>query len=408
MLKMPQMPSIPNLLGLHHSMLANPFCARRGDLAVALLAFGVLSSGLANAQPAFTETTPETAAETYTQPTQAEIDALNADIEAMDVMRRFGVAQAPAKPDNAIRIANYNLLNLFDWVDDPTLTGDQDDMNSAKPLHELVAVARAIRAVNADVLCLQEVESHDALVWFRDTFLDGMGYDHVASIDAGDARGIEQSILSRYPVDNLQVWPNLPLGGVHPAEYGRNENWFAGQPLLIRRSPLKADIHLPADPTNPDAGQRTLTVFVVHHKSGGPAAYWREAESKAVLGLAREVTKAHPDRAVLIVGDFNAQPRDASVKTYLEYGFNDIFAKHPQANAIVTHESGRRIDLILANDAAMAQLLANKAFVFGTAARPDGVNWRQMPTFTGMASDHYPVVVDLATLPKPQSDARDK
>jgi endonuclease/exonuclease/phosphatase family metal-dependent hydrolase len=146
-------------------------------------------------------------------------------------------------------------------------------------------------------------------------------------------------------------------------------------------------------------------VFVVHHKSGGPAAYWREAESKAVLGLVQEVTMANRDRAVLILGDFNAQPRDASVKTYLDNGFHDIFAKHAQSPAIITHESGRRIDLILANDAAMAQLLTDRAFVLGTAARPQGVNWRDMPTFTGMASDHYPTVVDIAPVATPQSEA---
>lgn len=367
-------------------------------VAAALLGLSLMATGLAHAQPE--------RADPFAEPTQAEIDALNADIESMDVMRRFGRADAPAKPENAIRLANYNLLNLFDWVDDPTLSGDDEDIDDAKPLHELLAVTRAIRAVNADVLCLQEIESREALVWFRDTYLEGMGYDHVASIDAGDDRGIEQAILSRYPVENLQVWPDLPLGGVHPAEYGRGENWYAGQPLLIRRSPLKADIRLPADPTNPDAGERVLTVFVLHHKSGGPAAYWREAESKAVLGLVEEVIRAHPDRAVLLMGDFNAQTRDASVKTYLSNGFNDIFAQHAQTDEIITHESGRRIDLILANDAAMSQLLADKAFVYGTAARPQGMNWRDLPTFPGMASDHYPVVVDLVPLATPQSEAK--
>jgi endonuclease/exonuclease/phosphatase family metal-dependent hydrolase len=329
------------------------------------------------------------AALTVAQPRVVEDDAavkaLEAEVASMDVMRRFGVPEAPAKADGAVRIATYNVANLFDDRDDPALAGDQDDADMTKPLHERVAVARAIRAIDADVLALQEVESLEALLWFRDRFLAGMGYEHVAALDAGDGRGIEQAVLSRRPITHTEVKPGLPLGGVHPEKYGTQENWHAGQPLLIRRSPLRADIELPGG---------TVTLFVVHHKSGRYSGYWREAESKAVLAMAEAVMEEYPERGVLILGDFNATPSDASVKTYLDAGFHDIFAERGSGDRFVTHESGRRIDLILANDAAVAQLDAEQAFVLGTAARPKEINWRDLPTFTGMASDHYPVVVD--------------
>lgn len=118
---------------------------------------------------------------------------------AADAMRRFGVAQAPETTPGAIRVTTYNIENLFDDVDDPELTGDNDDIDDEKPLAELKAAARAIRLVDADVLCLQEVESLEALLAFRDAHLADMGYDHVVSIDAGTGRGIEQSVLSRFP-----------------------------------------------------------------------------------------------------------------------------------------------------------------------------------------------------------------
>lgn len=330
-----------------------------------------------------------------------QIRAIEAEVASMDAMRRFGVAQAAPKPEGAVRFATYNVMNLFDDQDDPALTGDQDDADMTKPLHERVAAARAIRAIDADVLCLQEIESLDALLWFRDQFLGGMGYEHVASVDAGDARGIEQAVLSRHPIARTQIWANAPLGGVHPEKYGNQENWLAGEPLKLRRSPLRVDVALPA---NKGSGEpRTVTLFVVHHKSGRHSGYWREAEAKWVVERVAEETAEHPDRPVLVLGDFNAEPRDGSVKTYLAAGFHDIFAKHPAGNSIISHESGRRIDLILANGPAMAQLLADKAFVLGTAARPAGVDWRDLPTFPGLASDHYPVVVDLAPSGHPQT-----
>lgn len=325
------------------------------------------------------------------QPTREQIRTIEAEIASMASLRRFGLAQAPAKAGGALRIATYNVANLFDDTDDPELTGDNDDAAETKPLHERVAVAGAIRAVDADVLALQEVESLEALLWFRDQFLSGMGYDHVAAIDAGDNRGIEQAVLSRLPITGSQNWPDHALGGVHPEKYGNQDNFLAGQPLNFRRSPLQVDLTVP----DADGGTRPITLFVVHHKSGRYSAYWREAEAAGVLAKIDELTKAHPDRPVLVLGDFNAETRDASVQAYLKSGLDDFFANRGSGDAIVTHESGRRIDLILANPAAKSQLAAQQAFVLGTPARPQGVNWRDMPTFPGMASDHYPVVVDL-------------
>ncbi len=331
--------------------------------------------------------------ETPTEPPLAEAPAdllasLEAEVVAMDSLRRFGIATAPAKPEGSVRIATYNILNLFDAHDDPALTGDMDDAGMTKPLHESVAAARAIRAVNADILCLQEVESLEALTEFRDALLADMGYTHIVSLaESGDDRGIENAVLSRFPIVHTQIWPGLELGGVHPDKYGNQENWFAGQPVAFRRSPLRVDIQLPGH-------EQPWTLFVVHHKSGRFSEYWREAESRAVVGFVGEITKEHPNRPVLVLGDFNSEPSAPGVRNYLNAGFDEIFANRPQTNAVITHESGRRIDLILANPAARAQLLADKAFVLGTAARPAGISYRDLPTMPGIASDHYPVVVD--------------
>ena len=355
-------------------------------------AVGVLGS-LLTAQPA-------TPAEPPLAEAPAELLAsLGEQIASMDSLRRFGIAEAPAKPTGSVRIAAYNVLNLFDAHDDPALTGDQDDAAMAKPLHESVAIARAIRAIDADILCLQEVESLQALTEFRDTLLADMGYEHIVSLgEAGDDRGIENAVLSRFPIVHTQIWPGMELGGVHPEKYGNQDNWFAGQPIALRRSPLRVDVQIPGS-------DEPWTLFVVHHKSGRFSEYWREAEVKAVLGFVGEVTKEHPDRPILVLGDFNAQPSDKPVQAYLAGGLHDIFAQHPQNDSIVTHESGRRIDLILANEAARAQLLTRQAFVLGTAARPVGISFRDLPTMVGIASDHYPVVVDTVPGPEQKSDA---
>lgn len=308
------------------------------------------------------------------------------------LMRNFGVESAPQTQAGSFRLTTYNIENLFDAHDDPSLTGRDDDADDTKPEHELIATAMAIHAVNADVICFQEIESKEALLEYRDTYLADMGYDHVVSIDAGNSRGIENAVLSRFPITHAENWPKKELGGIHPEKYGNSKNWYAGEPIAFRRSPLMVDLQIPGADGEDDW---TLTLFVLHHKSGFYNQYWREAEAKGTLQIVNTLLESDPERAVVLLGDFNAMPTDESVKTYLNGGFEDIFADRTDTKAITTHESGRRIDLILANANAKSHMNTSGAFVYGTAARPEGTSYRDLETFEGYASDHYPVSVDI-------------
>ncbi len=322
-----------------------------------------------------------------------------------DAMQRFGVAQAPETTPGAIRVTTYNIENLFDDVDDPALTGDNDDIDDEKPEHELKAVARVIRRVNADVLCLQEVESESALLAFRDAYLADMGYEHVVSIDAGTGRGIEQSVLSRFPLANARNWPGEELGGIHPEKYGNSRNWHAGEPITFRRSPMLVDVTVPADAAG-NAEPYRFTVSVVHHKSGRHSGYWREKEAAALAEKLDAIVSADPSTNLVVLGDFNALETDKSVGIYLDEGFTNVVERHagPESDW-VTHESGRIIDLILMNSAMTPEVVSGSAFVLGSPARPEGVSWREAPTFEGYASDHYPVSVDVRPVDAADADA---
>lgn len=315
--------------------------------------------------------------------------AVEEDLSQFDMMRRFGLAQPRPKAPGSVRVATYNVENLFDAHDDPELSGDNEDIDDEKPAGELRAVARAIRRLDADILTLQEIESESALLEFRDTYLADMGYEHVVSIDAGTGRGIEQSVLSRFPIASATNRPRMALGGVHPELYGTQPNWHAGEPLEFRRSPLIVEVDVPGV----DGSAYPLTLVVVHHKSGRHAGYWREAEAAGVLRVLEELGRMQPERNLLVLGDFNALASDASVQTYLDAGFEDLGPTG--GNAAVTHESGRRIDLILGTPGIVEDVVEGSAFVLGTPARPAGVNWRDVPSFPGYAADHYPVALDL-------------
>lgn len=349
-------------------------CAAASLLAV----FGASACAQTGAQTEVETAAPDGAGE-------AEIE----DLAGFDVMRRYGVAEAMPKAEGAIRIATYNVENLFDGNDDPALSGRNEDVDDEKPEGELRAVARAIRRLDADILTLQEIESEAALLEFRDTYLADMGYEHVVSIDAGTDRGIEQSVLSRYPIASATNRPRMPLGGVHPELYGTQPNWYAGEPITFRRSPLIVDMEL----EGVGGSTYALTMVVVHHKSGRHAGYWRKAEARGVLKVLEELQRSDPERNLLVLGDFNAQAADPPLLTYFEAGFIDLGPT--DGSAAVTHESGRRIDLIIGTPGVAEDVVEGSAFVLGTPARPAGVNWRELDTFPGYAADHYPVSIDL-------------
>ncbi len=316
-------------------------------------------------------------------------DELAGSQEPADLIR-FGSKSAKPRPSGSVRLATYNVENLFDDQDDPALSGKYEDKDLAKPVGELRGAAAAIRALDADVLAVEEIESIDALRWFRDHWLKDLGYEYIASVDAGDERGIEQGVLSRYPITGIKNWPGLALEGVHPEKAPDAE---AGSPLKLHRSPLKVEVVLGGEGNT----AQVLTLFVVHHKSGAKSAYWREAEAKKVVELVHAEEAASPGRAIAILGDFNATPDQSSVGTYLTGGFIDVFADRVQGDpAWITHESGRTIDLILGNRALVEHIAGGSHFVLGVPARPAGSDWKTTPPPEGYGSDHYPVAVDLS------------
>lgn len=313
---------------------------------------------------------------------------------------RFGEHEPKPKAAGVIRLATYNAENLFDDKDDPTLSGEQDDMSSVKPVEHIKALAEAIRRLDADVIGMEEIESKEVLTSFRDQYLQGLGYDYVESIGPGDERGIEQSVLSRFPIKEAKIWKDLDLGGVHPEKLGNRPNRYAGQPLKTRRSPLMVTVEVPAE----RAGGKPydLTLFVVHHKSGRDNNYWREAEATKFSGMIKEIEAKEPTRNIAVLGDFNAQQSDKSVKIYEQAGFSCVScAGEGSAEPTkITHESGKAIDMIWVNPALRAEIVPNSSFVLGTPLRPEGADWRIDPPPAGYASDHMPVAVDIT--PKDQ------
>lgn len=371
---------------------------RHGGARLAMV--GALAMGLIAGVAAFTMARPGSPSRSEAAAAPVANPAAPANAAAQDTLY-YGSKVAKAKAPGTIRLGSYNIENLFDEDDNPAISGSIDDASMTKPVEQRRAAAAAIKALDADVLCLQEIESEAALKWFRDQHLQGLGYDHVASLDAGDGRGIEQSVLSRYPIKTVKNWVGAKLDTPRPASDSGRPDPRAGEPMKFARSPLFVEVEIPAETAGGVAGDPAymLSLIVLHHKSGRNFDAQREAEARKVIELYHELEKEHPGRNIAIVGDFNATPEAASFRTYIDAGMIDPFAVRSKAPASdrtwVTHASGRVIDFILVSPELAPEVVDMSAFVLATPSRAPGSDYRRTPEPQGYASDHMPIAIDI-------------
>jgi endonuclease/exonuclease/phosphatase family metal-dependent hydrolase len=310
---------------------------------------------------------------------------------------KFGRSTPKPRTPGTIRVATYNVLNLFDQADDPSLEGEFDDEKMATSADRCRNIAAAIEAIDADIVALQEVESLEAVRWFRDTFLPDAEYEHIVSHDVGYYRGVEQAVMSRFPIARSKIWPRESLDDVRREGPGFEAVPSEGRRgVSFQRSPLCVDVKVDDD--------YTLTMFVVHHKSGRDFRWHREAEALQIIEYIERMERADHSRNIVVLGDFNAAPWDKSLRVYLAAGMIDTLAHRiiprwrnadqTEANLYKTHESDRVLDYILLNSAAHRELVIGSAHVYGTLYDEE-YDWREDPYPKGYAADHYPVIIDL-------------
>ncbi|MSQ89929.1 MAG: hypothetical protein EXS01_00845 [Phycisphaerales bacterium] len=376
-------------------------CLGRGSLALAVtLALG--------ASP-LPQNAPESKKQTQTKQTQQK-EAKPKETQQKEAKPkrgpgpRFGIVDPPKKTAGAVRIAAYNLANMFDHVDDPTLDNKWEEAKLQIKDDRAKALAKAIVRLDADVLFLEEIESKEALIWFRDTYLKDSGYTFVESLDAGYYRGVEQSVLSRFPLKNARVFLDAKLRGEAPAaaEPGATPN----DPTKFQRSPLAVDIEFP--------GGYSLTAYAIHHKAGGKDFEGhRAAEAEKILEFVQADLAKDPDRNLVIVGDFNTTPLSDIAKAYRATGLATGYDYRPAADQpkkgekmpdavwdalrekYTTHESGRPIDYILMSAGFAKDVVPGSFFVLSTLHPGDDYDWKTDEPPAGYASDHYPIALEF-------------
>ncbi|MHC4072236.1 MAG: endonuclease/exonuclease/phosphatase family protein [Planctomycetota bacterium] len=294
-----------------------------------------------------------------------------------------------------VRVATFNVENLFaryrfranftPSLDDGFTRNDlafQIHDNDAKRI-----TARAIRAVNADVLCIQEVESLGVLEGFNSRYLGQMRYPHRMLIDSHDPRYIDVAVLSRYPLEFVKSH--------------RDRRNSANTTWLFSRDCLEIDVDVNGD---------LLSLYVNHFKSmmGGrqQTRERRLEQATAVRDIVNDWWRSADFSGNFIVaGDLNDYPGTGTALGPL--------LNHPQlVNVVNRLPANQRWTHYWAGGDEYRQLdylLLSRALADQNPGRPvierHGLPWRAT-RYTGQrfedvgerepkASDHCPLYMDI-------------
>lgn len=275
-----------------------------------------------------------------------------------------------------VRVAAYNLEN---YLDVPTATRPHQKSDAAK-----AKIRESIRALNPDVIALEEMGTTNALLELRASLkndgLDFPFWEHVRSYDTN----IHIAILSKLPVVARRPHTNECF-------------LLDGKKFQVKRGFAEVDLQA--------ATNFVFTLFAVHLKSHLTTAEADEAgerlgEAKVLRAILDRRLAREPNANFIVAGDFNDEKDSAPLKAILGHGKTKLFDPRPAErngdtapgeppyfeprNVVWTYYFGKtdtysRIDYLLFSPALKNHFLADETYI------PKIPDW-------GAGSDHRPVV----------------
>jgi len=274
------------------------------------------------------------------------------------------------------RVATYNVEN---YLDQPT-----ESRRFVKSAEAKAKIREGIRALNPDVLALEEMGGTNALLELRASLkTDGLDFpywDHVTGADTN----IHVAVLSKFP-----------FAARHPHT---NDNFLLdGRRFSVSRGFAELDVQARTN--------FSFTLIAAHLKSRRPVpeadeAQLRLEEAKVLRGIVDERLKANPEAKIIVLGDFNDVKSSASTKEIIGRGKFKLTDTRPAErngdnlpnpvprfeprNVTWTHyygieDSYSRIDYILLSPAMARDWVTNETYILTIP------NW-------GIGSDHRPIV----------------
>ena len=299
----------------------------------------------------------------------------------------LGAWSPDARADEVFRVATYNVEN---YLDQPT-----ESRRHIKSAEGKAKIRESIRALNPDVLALEEMGGTNALLELRATLraegVDFPFWDHLSGVDTN----IHVAVLSRFPI-------------VARRPHTNDQFLLGGRRFGVGRGFSELEIQV-----GPGA---SFTLLAAHLKSRRPVPEADEAElrlqeARALRGIIDAHFRADPESRLIVLGDFNDVKNSPPLKTIVGRGKfklgdarpaerNGDTAPHPNPHqdprtVTWTYHYGQedtytRIDYILMSPSMARDWVTNSTYVL---TLPD---W-------GTGSDHRPI---LATFNKTPTSSR--
>ena len=170
-----------------------------------------------------------------------------------------------------------------------------------KAYAETVKIADTIKAMNLDVLAVQEVEDIHILKQFNQHHLGTEGFEYVTLIEGNDPRLIDVGVLSKLPVGGVTSWQHA---------WYKNDETGTKEKKIFSRDLLQIDIY------NSSRSKKLLTIFNTHLKSNyvsykdddpeGASAENDLRRSKQSSTIGRIIdAETRPNSNYVVVGDMN-------------------------------------------------------------------------------------------------------
>jgi endonuclease/exonuclease/phosphatase family metal-dependent hydrolase len=333
-----------------------------------------------------------------------------------------------------IRVATFNVENLLQRFDFHMygnlkkeralrLLGVEQDDEDYMRLRKAFTVgltddsrqqtAQAIIETKADIVCLQEIESREALDEFHEGYLEKSNRAHYGwrRVKKGnDIRGINVGVLSKDRID-VKSHKNLTFeeAGLTPLTNDLIDYGVDGDDKIFRRDCLEVNLKVDGN---------SLTIFVCHFKSmmgkRSDSRCMREAESRAVRWIINDKFKEGVnDEDWIIAGDLNDYIMHNGHPDH-NHGLDPLFQNNFSYNLLDTfsakdrwthHYSGddsiHQLDYLLASPSLWEKNKKPKMEVVRRGLPYRVPNLTKLQRFPRVgfdrpkASDHCPVVVEL-------------
>jgi endonuclease/exonuclease/phosphatase family metal-dependent hydrolase len=287
----------------------------------------------------------------------------------------------PARPStaaSAFSVATFNVENYL---------GVAAEHRAAKSAEAKAKIRESIRALNADVLALQEIGGTDVLLELRDTLRsEGLDYPHWEHVRGFDTN-IHVAVLSKFPIIARRSHTNETF-------------LLHNRRFHVARGFAEVDIQFNE--------KYRLTLITAHLKSRRdvPEADEAELREEEAVRLRRIIDSrfaSDPNLNLIVLGDFNDLKDSKPIRTLLGRGKNAL---------IDTRPAERNGDESSATESRLTPRNVTWTYYFGrddTYSRVDYIlisrglarEWNTSGTYVlalpkwGMASDHRPIVASF-------------